>query len=90
MPPRSVLIAIGKAVQRAGGDITDADDLVGVWKRLEADQRGRVDRMRFDAANTRCSCADGGWDAVGGRCDRCFGRTAAELERIRQKFGGAS
>jgi hypothetical protein len=72
--PRGVLIAIGKAVQNAGGDMTDVDDLVTVWERLEADTRGRVERLRHEARTVRCCCASGGVAMPDGRCERCYGR----------------
>lgn len=78
MIPRDVLIAIGRAVHSAGGDMSDVDDLVDVWERLSADKSGRVDRMRSEAKAIRCCCADGGVLAAGGRCERCFGWADAE------------
>jgi hypothetical protein len=71
---RGHLNAIGRAVQKVGGDLIDAGDLVAAWERLEADTRGRVERMRYEAAHVRCCCADDP-DPVSrdGRCSRCWG-----------------
>lgn len=71
--PRSVLIAIASAVERQGGDMDDVDDLIACWERLCGDQHGRVDRLRHDAANGVCRCADGGRADDHGRCERCAG-----------------
>jgi hypothetical protein len=72
--PRDMLIAIGRAVHQAGGQMTDVDDLVAVWQRLAADRTGRVDRMRAEASDVDCGCADGGEARPDGRCNRCYGR----------------
>ena len=64
--------AITLAVERAGGDAGDAGDLRAAWDRLADDSRGRLARLRYDAANPRCRCADGG-ERAGERCARCFG-----------------
>jgi hypothetical protein len=72
--PRNVLIAIAMAVQKAGGDHDDVDDLVWVWQRLEADKRGHVDRMRAEAGSVRCCCAGDSMPTPDGRCERCYGR----------------
>jgi hypothetical protein len=69
--PRSVLIAIASAVEAQGGDIDDVDDLIACWERLCADQHGRVDRLRYEAASRACRCADGGRADEHGRCERC-------------------
>jgi hypothetical protein len=71
--PRDMLIAIGRAVHSAGGDMSDVDDLVDVWTRIAADRRGQLDRMRAQAKAIRCCCASGGVLAADGRCERCFG-----------------
>jgi hypothetical protein len=76
--PRDVLHAIGRAVHGVSGDMADVDDLVDVWYRLDADRRGRLDRMRAQAKAIRCCCADGGVLAADGRCERCFGRNDLE------------
>ena len=67
------LVAIGRAVQDAGGDMQDVDDLVATWQRLERDWEPRVDRMRYEAARPRCCCADEPALGRDGRCERCFG-----------------
>lgn len=68
------IASIAMAVRRAGGDMDDVGDLVATWERLEADQAGRVERLRYDAQHPRC-CCDPGWPArlEGGRCSRCWG-----------------
>jgi hypothetical protein len=82
MIPRKTLIAIARAVQEAGGDMSDVEDLVRTWERLHADPRGRVDRMRHEARTARCCCADGGADETDdGRCGRCFGAFAGRAGR---------
>jgi hypothetical protein len=49
---------------------------VSVWQRLAADRYGHVDRLRHEAANPICRCADAGVsDGVEGRCGRRFGRS---------------
>jgi hypothetical protein len=53
----------------------DVRDLLQVWERLAADKHGRLDRLRHEAANPRCHCADGGTHGGGGRCERCYGIT---------------
>ena len=70
---RSQLIAIGQAVQDAGGDMRDVDDLVATWQRLERDWEPRVDRVRAQATRPCCSCVDGGQLGTDGRCRRCWG-----------------
>ncbi len=69
--------SIAMAVENAGGDITDVEDLVAVWERLERDQVARVDRMRYEARTIRCCCADGAEPMSDGRCQRCYGRAEA-------------
>jgi hypothetical protein len=71
--PRVVLVAIARAVERQGGDIDDVADLLDVWQRLDADGRGRVERMRHEARTVRCCCASGAEIGAGGRCTRCQG-----------------
>jgi hypothetical protein len=46
--PTSLLYAIGRAVEKAGGDADDVDDLVKVWERLHADAGGKLDRLRYE------------------------------------------
>jgi hypothetical protein len=46
--PPDVLEAIGCAVEKQGGDLDDALDLVAVWERLAADSHGRLDRLRAE------------------------------------------
>ena len=50
-PPRSLIVAVARAVERHGGDLEDVRDPRDVWERIEADPRGRVDRLRYEAAN---------------------------------------
>lgn len=69
-----LLDAIGRGVYHAGGDFADVEDLVWVWGRVERCWGPRVDAMRREAQTVRCSCADGGEEPVGGRCQRCYGR----------------
>lgn len=71
--PSSLITAIARAVEREGGDLDDVRDLLEVWERLAADQHGRLDRLRYEAANPPCSCADGGKVATNKRCERCHG-----------------
>jgi hypothetical protein len=71
--PRSLLIAIAEAVERAGGDMSDVRDLVAVWRRLYADRHGHTSRLAYEGANPRCSCADGGEPDGEDRCERCHG-----------------
>jgi hypothetical protein len=72
--PHSLLASIGRAVQRAGGDMDDVTDLIDVWERIFADRRGRLDRMRYDATHPRCCCAREPLDlTTDGRCSRCHG-----------------
>ena len=66
-------VAIAEAVERQGGDMEDVRDLVAVWERVAADTGPRVEAMRREAANPRCSCEDGGEPASDGRCRRCHG-----------------
>jgi hypothetical protein len=70
--PEGVIVAVARAVEAAGGDMDDVDDLLAVWQRQAADKRGKVERMRYEAANPRCSCADGGVANGGDRCERCY------------------
>ena len=51
--PEDVIIAIGRAVEKQGGTLEDAEDLAQVWERLFADKHGRIDRLRADAASLR-------------------------------------
>jgi hypothetical protein len=71
--PRSLVAAVARAVERQGGDLEDVRDLLEVWERLAADPHGRLDALRGEAANPRCSCADGGIPGKAGRCRRCYG-----------------
>jgi len=52
----SLLRAIGNAVEQAGGDMDDVDDLVATWERVGADPDGRAARMRYEAKQVRCCC----------------------------------
>jgi len=74
---RSLLRAIGQAVQDAGGDMTDVDDLVLVWERLDADLDRRAARMRYEAQHAACCCATPGDPAENGRCSGCWGTFGA-------------
>jgi hypothetical protein len=65
--------AIARAVEREGGDMADVVDLVQAWERLEADARGRLARLRAEAASPRCRCATAAARLSDGRCSRCFG-----------------
>ena len=49
----SLVAAIARAVQKAGGDANDVDDMIWVWERLQADRGGRVDLMRAQAERRR-------------------------------------
>jgi hypothetical protein len=71
--PEHHLRAIARAVQRAGGDLEDAEDLADAWERMECTWGPRVDRTRYEAATARCVC--GVFVEVGpsGRCKRCQG-----------------
>jgi hypothetical protein len=72
--PDGLLRAVGRAVQDAGGDMRDVDDLVDVWQRLGRDLDRRASAMRGEAKRVRCACADGGEEPTGdGRCSRCYG-----------------
>jgi hypothetical protein len=75
-----IIVAIGEAVEAQNGTLADALDLAQTWERLAADKRGRVDRLRYDAAHPRCSCADGG-ASDDGRCERCAGLIRREATR---------
>ncbi len=67
-------VAIARAVERAGGDWSDVEDLIAVWERLERDHQARIDYMRHRAEMVCCSCSNGGAEpAVDGRCSRCWG-----------------
>ena len=77
MLSRAMLQAIGDAVERAGGDMRDVEDLVHAWERLERATQARADGMRYDAQYIRCCCADGGLPSDDGRCSRCYGRFAS-------------
>jgi len=74
-PPKPILVAIAQAVERAGGDITDVEDLVAVWERLNADKRGRTARLAHDVATQPCTCTDGGQPDPHNRCQHCHGHT---------------
>lgn len=76
--PRSLLRAIGQAVQDADGDRDDVDELVKVWRRLDVDLELRAARMRYDAEHVRCCCADGDDPDGDSRCSRCYGQLEAE------------
>ena len=69
----SLVDAIALAVERSGGDATDAADLAQVWRRVSIDTARRAAAIRGAVARARCRCADGG-DPNEGRCLRCHGR----------------
>jgi hypothetical protein len=74
-----IIDAIGQAVEAQGGDLDDALDLAATWERLHAYQGGRADRLRYEAANPVCRCADGGKPEEGDqRCGRCCGYLTAQ------------
>ncbi len=74
MISQGMAVAIARAVEKAGGDMDDVEDLIGVWERLERDTHARVDRMRHEARTVRCCCADGGAEPTeDGRCSSCSG-----------------
>lgn len=75
--PRSLAKAIADAVDAEGGDAQDARGLAATWERLQADQHGRLDRLRYDAAHPRCCCVDGRLLEDAGRCGRCYGAVPA-------------
>jgi hypothetical protein len=69
--------AIGCAVQDVGGTAADAASLTEVWRRLELDAGGRIDRMRFEAQTVTCCCPRGPTEQlIGRRCQRCQGYPA--------------
>ncbi|MGI8712389.1 MAG: hypothetical protein ACR2NR_04255 [Solirubrobacteraceae bacterium] len=76
--PDSLLVAIGQAVQDAGGTVDDVDDLVHVWQRLDADLDSRVVRLGYEAAHAACCCATPAEPAEDGRCSRCWGHLGIE------------
>ena len=51
--PPEILTAIGRAVEKQGGDLDDALDLVAVWERLASDPHGRLDRLRAENEQRR-------------------------------------
>jgi hypothetical protein len=48
--PPDIVTSIGRAVERAGGDLDDALDLVAVWARLSGDRCGHIDALRREAS----------------------------------------
>jgi hypothetical protein len=56
--PDTLIRAIANAVEAEGGDMEDVHNLIGVWERLATDARGRVDRLRYEAAHPP-RCRDG-------------------------------
>lgn len=71
--PRELLVVIATAIADQGGDMDDVDDLVATWQRLDADVRGRVNRVRQEARTIACCCAWPADPAEDGRCSRCYG-----------------
>lgn len=55
---RSLVVAVAQAVEREGGDVDDARDLLQVWERVNS--HPLADALRREVASRRCSCADGG------------------------------
>ena len=73
-PPLSVVLAIARAVDRAGGDLEDAEDLVQTWERVQVCSELRADAMRREARTRECCCANRPEPGRDGRCPVCFGR----------------
>ncbi len=72
--PEDTLRAICDAVEAQGGNQEDAEDILDVWQRIHGDKHGRAARLRYDAANPTCRCADGGVPTTADdRCERCCG-----------------
>lgn len=71
--PPSMAAAIERAVEREGGDRTDALDLAEVWQRVARDTERRAGGIRAAVGVRRCNCADGGERGEDGRCEHCFG-----------------
>jgi hypothetical protein len=88
------LRAISRAVQDAGGDLGDAEDLAEACERLERVWGPRVDRMRYEAAHPRCCCARGPAELEDGRCSRCWGLVVDDGSRparwLRTRHGDAA
>ena len=63
------------------GRITPGD-LADVWVRVLRDCDRRAGGIRTAVRLRSCSCADGGQPGAEGRCERCFGRSGAERERV--------
>lgn len=51
--PRSLIVAVARAVGREGGDLDDVEDLLQTWERLAADKHGRLDRLRAENERRR-------------------------------------
>lgn len=75
----SLPTACARAVERAGGDLSDLEDLLLVWSRVATNTERRADAIRSAVSRAACSCFDDGDANGGGRCTRCYGR----LERTR-------
>lgn len=73
-PPLAVILSIARAVEQAGGDLADVEDLVAVWERVQARTQPIADAMRRDARTRPCCCADDPAPGADGRCSRCYGR----------------
>lgn len=76
--PDSLLRAIGRTVEQAGGDLADAHDLADAWERLDADLDRRAARMRHEVRQARCCCATSAEPDAEGRCSRCYGHLGIE------------
>lgn len=74
--PPSLVAAIERVVEEAGGDRTDALDLAEVWVRILRDCERRAEGVRAAVRIRRCGCADGGEAGGDGRCERCYGALA--------------
>jgi hypothetical protein len=79
--PSEIVTVVGRAVERAGGDLDDARHLLAEWERLTADEHGRVDRLRYDAAHPCCRCADAVEADDDGLCERCCGLIRRQVRR---------
>jgi hypothetical protein len=51
--PRSIIVAVARAVEGQNGDLDDVRDLLETWERLAADPHGRLDRLRSENERAR-------------------------------------
>ena len=77
-PPISVIVSIAKAVEQAGGDLTDVEDLVAVWERVQIRAELRADAIRRGERSRSCCCANRPNPGRDGRCPVCNGWPATE------------